>query len=62
MLFCWDIHVLLRALADVRLWDAALWHVSTGLEIKFGFPVSSLLVIAALVIAVVNCLDLYLCA
>lgn len=28
LLFCWDVHVLLRPLADLRVGNAALWHVS----------------------------------
>lgn len=28
LLFCWDVHVLLRPLADLRVGNVALWHVS----------------------------------
>lgn len=28
LLLCWDVHVLLRPLADLRVGNAALWHVS----------------------------------
>lgn len=28
LLFCWHVYVLLRPLADICVWNAALWHVS----------------------------------
>lgn len=32
LLFCWDIHVLLCTLADICLWNNALWNVSNVAE------------------------------